>query len=658
MQSKTSSSEPRDNSAVQSEAGLKKSRAPGWFNPALFRKNLTRFWPLWTLYAVIWLIMVPLVQMLTLTAKSNLATASERAVQAAETLLDTAATGGLIMGAAFGCLFAMALFSYLCSARAVGMIHSFPIRRDSLFWTNYLSGAAVFVGTDLVTLLLTAAIQAANGALDWGNLAAWFACSAGMMLFFYSFACFCAMFTGQILAIPAFYAILNILVLGINFLVQNLASAFYYGYTSSTPAWVVWLTPAYALSSRVSVNGVWDQSRYLYTRWLISGLPVVGVYAAAGVVFALLALAVCIRRRSETAGDTVSISWAKPIFSFGMALCFALSLGQGLYFLVWQSFRSSGDNSLPAVVFCMVVLGLVGYFAAEMLLNKSFRVLRSHWKNALAVTAVLIALGVGLGLDLTGAVARVPAANDISSVQMDISGWNSFSAEITDPALIDSVCQAHQALIGEKEEQQDRGQASGTDYWYAYVKLSYLLKNGATVIRNYNIAYNKADLEKPESAVSILSGIVAAPKVQRANLFQSVDPKKITGGEMGYLDSDGSYQYKDFGEGAAREIYAALCEDIDAGRVGVSQFDQAAWDKNGYANNLAFYYDSEDGSNAGTSIQFTDDYTALIAALKKTGVVTASTPLEKQAEVNTSADDTDTESAVPAAAASAASVEG
>ena len=33
-----------------------------YFNATLFRKNLTRFWPLWTVYAVLWLIAGPMMR--------------------------------------------------------------------------------------------------------------------------------------------------------------------------------------------------------------------------------------------------------------------------------------------------------------------------------------------------------------------------------------------------------------------------------------------------------------------------------------------------------------------------------------------------------------------------------------------------------------------
>ena len=54
------------------------------------------------------------------------------------------------------------------------------------------------------------------------------------------------------------------------------------------------------------------------------------IYAAAGIVFAVLAYAAYRRRRSESAGDIVSVRWAKVLFRYGVALTAALTIGQGL----------------------------------------------------------------------------------------------------------------------------------------------------------------------------------------------------------------------------------------------------------------------------------------------------------------------------------------
>ena len=79
-----------------------------------------------------------------------------------------------------------------------------------------------------------------------------------------------------------------------------------------------------------------------------------------------------------------------------MAFWTAVALGQFLYYFLFGQYRSSGSDSLPGTILCMAAAGLVGYFAAEMLIKKSFRVFRAGAKGAAIVAGVLVLLGSGM----------------------------------------------------------------------------------------------------------------------------------------------------------------------------------------------------------------------------------------------------------------------
>ena len=102
----------------------------------------------------------------------------------------------------------------------------------------------------------------------------------------------------------------------------------------------------------------------------------------AGIVFTALALWVYRNRTSESAGDTVAIGWARPVFRFGVAVCCALSFGQGLYYLIWSQFTNQETASLAAMMACIILLGLVGLLGAAMRMQKSFRVVQSSKNRA------------------------------------------------------------------------------------------------------------------------------------------------------------------------------------------------------------------------------------------------------------------------------------
>ena len=658
MQSKTSSCERSESVRCPHCCGT------------LLRKDLTRFWPLWAVYAAVWLVLLPLMQFVSLFGSSAAHQApAQRAAGAAQNILSVGVTGGLILGVGFGCLFAMALFSYLCSPRAVGMFHSFPIRREGLFLTHYLTGAAVFLCSQALALLLTAAVQGAAGVLDWSVLGLCFLCAAGQMLFFYSFSVFCAMFTGQILAIPAFYAVGNVLVAGVTLMVESLAGIFVYGYSSGgMPAWTKWMTPAWQLGSRLQVQSDWNSVSSCIESTHLTGLGTVGIYALAGLVLTAAALAIYRRRRSETAGDTVTIRRVKPVFCFGVAACFALSLGQGLYYLLWTQFNSSGTTSLPVMLVCLALLGLVGYYAARMLVCKSFRVFRRYWKGAAAVTAAVILLGVCVSLDLTGAERRVPDADRVASLDFTLSASAYCSGTTEDPALIARFADLHRLLISDRDtararntEQQAYYGSSGKDsapYGSGWISLHYTLKSGAVLSRSYNLLYTDGELSDSGSAAYASAALLADPQVQWLSLLRGQDPDEVaaalTTGSMDYFTSGGYTDSRSFDADTAQTLYAALRRDVEAGHLGAAALMTGQeWSRQVYINSLTFYYTAsgvpggQDQKMDSFSIQFSSACTELIAALRATGVADAGHPLLTVAE-------SEAANAVPATAAAGA----
>lgn len=194
-----------------------------FFNGTLFRKNLTRFWPLWAVYAAAWLLAGPVTRFVTAFGRYAEPDSARRTAQLLRDLLETWADFGLASAVVGGVLFAMALFSYLTVPRAAGLFHSLPIRRESLFFTNYLTGLLVAAAVQLSAAALEAAVLLAAGAMAFPAWVGALACGLGQMLFFYSFAVLCAAFTGQILMVPVLYGVLNVLVYSLCFLVPGAA---------------------------------------------------------------------------------------------------------------------------------------------------------------------------------------------------------------------------------------------------------------------------------------------------------------------------------------------------------------------------------------------------------------------------------------------------
>jgi ABC-2 type transport system permease protein len=496
------------------------------FNPTLFRKNFSRFWPIWGLYGVVWLFLLPL----HILSEARWWT-QEDAHRLPLSMLDNGGVG-LFSAVVFGILAAMAVFSYLYSSRSVGMIHALPMRREGLFLTNYLSGLGFLLLPNLVIFLLSLAAEVMAGAVDGGSLIVWFIFQCLLCFFFFSFAAFCAMLTGNILALPAFYIIFNGLFYTLVTLLSVMAHSFLYGFYSAGTLleWVSWFTPVLRLYGGVRL----DYPDGAAATCRLMGLHIVLLYAFVGLVLAALALAAYRRRQLERAGDVVSISWLRPVFKYSVGFCAAVSLGMLLY----EIFLYSLPQSAWTLLIFMLLGGAVGYFVAEMLLHKSFWVFRKGWKGCVALLVCLVCAMSVMELDLLGFERRIPdtdatenvLVSSVSSAPYDDAEHSQLLLET--PEEIDLARQLHQAIIDDKERAESEDQVGWLSHIEAdglevqtqggtSIRLNYNLLSGDNLIRSYWVDVTQDDLQNPDSPAALLTRLINLPAVVERTYFSN-----------------------------------------------------------------------------------------------------------------------------------------
>jgi len=552
-----------------------------YFNVTLFRKNLARFWPIWGLYGACWLFLLPL----------NTLSSSEwwGPDRACSVPLELIGGPGLALAALFGVLAAMGVFSYLYTSRAVGMFHALPLRRQDLFVTNYLSGLCFLLLPHVAVFPLALGAEALAGGVNVGSLCMWFVVQCLLCFFFFSFAVFCAMFTGNLLALPAFYGILNILAAALTYLFQVLAREFIYGYYSvdALTELATWLTPVLRLSLtmrvRYDIEGVYAQ---------FYGLHVVLFYAAVGAALTVLALLVYQKRHLEAAGDVVSVSWVKPVFKYGVGFCSAVAVGGFLYGAIFSYGAFEGPWTLLVL---LLLWGAVGYFAAEMLLRKSFWVFRAGWKGCVVLLACLTGAICVMEFDLTGFERRVPDPAQVESVyvraeSVPYDSVSYYDWTITDPEELELVARLHRAVTQRREEDYP-GTTYNTvdgvdvaDSESVTLQFTYFLKGGGVLHRSYDVyPLWAADLEDPDSPTALLDKLLNNPQRVRDAYFDFELPSGYTG-EFRLVDAvittlkrsggDSSEYVSGFYEDAVvpaaalEELRAAVESDLEAGRLG------------------------------------------------------------------------------------------
>ena len=597
------------------------------FNGTLYRKTMARFWPLWALYGLFWMFAIPLNLMNRyfnyLRWTGGTGTPQDLLLDLARSIPESLAPG-VWLAALMGLLCAMACFGYLYNNRSACMMHALPMRRETLFVTQYLAGLSFLLLPVAAVALCGVLVELARRPPSmWAAarpcLAVWFLAHSGACLFFFSFAAFCAMFTGHILALPVFYGVLNGLALGVYALIQSLLDQFYYGFFFQDPSGgpVYYLTPLYAL---IEANGhIYDP----HSRSIDDPL-LVAIYAGAGVVLAVLALLIYRGRQVESAGDVVSIPLVRPLFQIGVAFCAGLSLG-----LFTALFFGCYEDPL-ALTLCALIWTAVGFFVAEMLLKKSFRVLGA-WKRCLAMTAAMAALCLVCFLDPFGIEARTPQAGEVASVRLSLESGYPYDSgrlsglELTDPQHVQQVIDLHKAIIRDKDRLEDNIGNSG------YVSLDYTLTDGTRLTRRYSQVFLYKAEEHTEGTLTWQVGQLISDRglVTQAYGFDQAEQGTLMETYLRSVYDTRKQSYTDLSmDDYGQQLWQAVKADFDAGNIGKRYlFDDEERSENTYATDLYFLwgrlnkYGEQEDFYRSVTVTLTPQAANTLAVLESTGLL-------------------------------------
>ena len=556
-----------------------------FFDFTVFRKNIQRYWPLWGGYLFLWLLFLP-GSLLFMDHRDWSVEWMENAVQTVHESLAL----GQFMAFLFGLASAMAVFQYLYNNRAACMIHALPLRRDTLFWSNYLSGLTFALIPHLIVAFVTLGIELLRGVTALDSLGVWLLGQSAMCLFFYSFAVFCGMFTGNILALPIFYGILNFLVFYLTETIAGFVSEFLYGMSLS--AWtnhsfVHWATPMLQMSVALR-----RESDAVY----MDRPEILAIYALAGIVLTVLALMVYKRRHIESAGDVVAVRLVRPVFQYGVAISTGL-LGTILLFVFWG--LSAPDHF--TLIVSVVLWSVAGYFAATMLLDKTFRVFHK-WKGAAVLSAVLVLFSLALEFDAFGFIHRVPKVEDVQDMSyFSIYGFyysgtgNTIYVDEdtglgTDPARQEKMIALHQAITDLPKDLRD---ASGDNS--VGVELRYKLANGNELTRRYyGVPVWYKDRDVPGTVAYCIEQLCQDRELLWHSYGLDQQPEENTlWAEVDGVRNASTNQYTttgSLGNAVSTRLWTAVQKDFDEGTIGVQYlFAEEGW-QDMYDAILRFYW--------------------------------------------------------------------
>lgn len=538
------------------------------FNGPLYKRTVLRLWPIWAAASVFFFFLIPASMWQTYANSWSYLLEAGPTYYSRDFIYDMIRDGFPIFIMILSGGTALFIWNWIFTARSANCHFSLPLRREGLFFTNYLAGLTVSIIPIVITVVLTGLVELCFGGLDLKSLLSLLFVSVSCTILFFSLATLCSVATGNIVAMPVFFVILNFLVWGIYELIIWLAKTFVFGMHSgySLPGFVFWLSPILNMIENCSTirSEVWVGDRFYGFSNGIQNLWYYGVYTAAGLGLGAAALTAFIKRPAESAGDLIAFRWLKPVFQIGLALCFAMLMTT----FVQEAYFYS-DPIFAVTLILMVLWGFIGYFGAEMLLRKSFRVFQAKTFRTWAIVMVcsLLVL-VGAKLDIFGYERYIPAEHKVESVTID-GIVNYVEADYATAAAI------HQAILDGSREGED-----------TVVRLQYELKNGKVITRHYHVDFDTPEFELVREWATREEVLIkcAFNQLKSTDQFRWVNVHDEFNGV--YVEIDGH-------DANASVIYQAILRDFAEGNSGFDYMHGKTLDRAYYVefNYYAYPYD-------------------------------------------------------------------
>ena len=426
-----------------------------FFNPTVFKKDLTRFAPTWVLYTIGLFMMMAIC----LDAPSD--------YRRAQSIADTIS---LMAGfnLCYGLLNAQLLFGDLFNSRHVNALHAMPLRRECWYFTHMVSGLAFSFVPNLV-MALVASLMMGTG---WMVPFWWLLAVTLQYVCFFGLAVLSALCVGNRFAMVLVYGIINFLSLIIYWFYSSIYEPLLYGVVVDAEKFnrfcpvsrLVDLGYEMLVINGTMVSGVFKTLEFG------EGWGYLGICAAVGVAALVLSLILYRRRKLESAGDFMAVRALEPVFL-------------GLYTISMASYFWGIGELFDLGRYIFLGLGvIIGFFTGRMLLNRTIRVFQPKALLAFAVVCVVFAGSMVMtAVDPLGVTRRVPKAQQVACVYITPSQYNFSGSSVhrmEDSENIEKAVALHRAILDGKTTAVPLEDDTS-------VCISYVLKNGKTIRRYY-----------------------------------------------------------------------------------------------------------------------------------------------------------------------------
>lgn len=373
-------------------------------------------------------------------------------------------------------LAAIFTFRYMQVKGSSDFIHSLPLTRTQVFIQQFLMGLSMLVLPIITNAVILYIIQIGfqlETMYTVADIGWWMFVTFVFAVLIYSLTSLIGVLTGLSTVQAGLTYIFLFFPIGIFMLLTFNLQFLLLGYSvgNQTEEFMLKLSPIITLID----YAIWDEM-----------VGLLWIYLGVSVGFFLLSILLYRVRDAEAANQALAFTVIKPIFRFGVTICFML-LG-GTYFGITQG------PMLGWIIFGYIFGAFLGYTLAEMLIQKTWRVF-PHYKGFIVYMGISALLLVSVAFDWYGYEKRIPDESKIEGIYINETNSGIFNIyqsnadsdhpNIVDPSLIKNVTNLHASIL-----QSDAAVHNTHREYSEYstdIEINYFLTNGNQLKRSYFI---------------------------------------------------------------------------------------------------------------------------------------------------------------------------
>ena len=406
----------------------------------------------------------------------------------------------------FAVLIGISGYSYLHSRVQLDFYHSLPVKRQKWFLVQLVSGLLIFAVPYFLSTVLSLLVGVANGIMEAGIFAAAMECFIINILGFmviYLTSILAMIMTGKILIGIMGFCTFLAYGPGVVFVLNNLIGRFF---TTAIGEQVYGM--AYSLSSPILLWMKVREKWQVYDKETVSAWIYLGILILLVIVLFGLCMWLNTKRNTEAAEQSMAFSKTESVIKIMLVIPLSLAIGLLLSTMAHRNFE--------VWFFIGILLGAVLINAIiEFIYHLDIRELFVRKLQLVLAMLITVVIGCIFQFDFIGYDSYLPAMEDVEQMALYSYGVNgSFAYKVTDDDGIARVEYGERAALDEmvisdfepiyeiarNGVKNVRKETEGMDLVPVSVKtegmdlvpvsVKYVLKNGKSVYRSYQIDRN------------------------------------------------------------------------------------------------------------------------------------------------------------------------